>query len=193
MKRNHLWLCLAVILVASSFAASQVATGTPPFSSMASGPFDVINLGNLNVHFAIPIVVKAGRGMPFTYNLSYDSSIWAPVSVNGSLTWQPVNSGSWGWKGQTEAAIGYISFSTGTYQCIDPNGPLPPHQQYITDTVYSSYAYHDYFGVTHRFPSSVAVDVGGCGDGATGITGTTTDGSGYSITANGATGNKITS
>jgi len=47
-----------LFLVVATFAAaqvSQVATGTPPFGSFGGGPFDVVNLGNLNVHFSIPV------------------------------------------------------------------------------------------------------------------------------------------
>jgi len=28
-------------------------------------------------------VAKPGRGMPFTYTLSFDSSVWSPVTVSG--------------------------------------------------------------------------------------------------------------
>ena len=64
---------LVMLIFAAAIASSQVATGMPPFSSLGGGPFDTINLGSLNVHFAIPVVHKSGRGMPFTYDLSYDS------------------------------------------------------------------------------------------------------------------------
>jgi len=66
-------LVVSLVLLPTSYA--QVSTGITPFGSFGGGPFDVVNLGNLNVHFTIPILHKAGRGMPFTYDLSYDSSI----------------------------------------------------------------------------------------------------------------------
>ncbi len=50
----------------------------PPRFYPRSGPFDTVNNANLNVHFEIPIVNNAGRGMPFYYRLGYDSSIWYP-------------------------------------------------------------------------------------------------------------------
>jgi hypothetical protein len=79
-------LCVALALLpAISFA--QVATGTPPFSSFGGGPFDTINLGNLNAHFSIPVLSKAGRGVPFSYSLGYDSSVWYPVTSNGITSW----------------------------------------------------------------------------------------------------------
>src|SRR5258708_6047053 len=100
-------------LVATS-ASAQVATGTPPFSSVAGGP-DVINLANLNSHIDIPVLQKPGRGTNFTYDLSNDSSVWYPVTSGGITSWQPVR--NWGWRGQTEAATGYVSYSQIVFNC----------------------------------------------------------------------------
>ncbi len=109
MKLSSKYFALIVIVI-SSFALAQVATGTPRFESFGGGPFDIVNLGNLNVHFAIPVLHKAGRETPFTYDLSYDGSIWTPVTSNGVTQWQPAT--NWGWRGATEAKTGYISYST---------------------------------------------------------------------------------
>src|SRR6266581_6270843 len=98
-------LLLTVPLALSAEVASaQVATGTPPFGSFGGGP-DVINLANLNSHIAIPVIHKAGRGTNFTYDLSYDSSVWYPVGSGSTTSWQAVY--KWGWRGQTEVATGY--------------------------------------------------------------------------------------
>src|SRR2546423_608092 len=106
---THTNICLIfVILVLFSMGAlaqTQPAIGTPAFASFGGGPFDVVNLGNLNVHFAIPVLHKAGRGMPFNYDLSYDSSVWYPVASNGNQSWQHVD--KWGWLG-TELYQAYI-------------------------------------------------------------------------------------
>ena len=88
----HLILVALTLLPCATFG--QVTTGAPPFGSLGGGPFDTVNLANLNVHFAVPVLHKAGRGIPFTYDLGYDSSIYYPVSVSGVLTWQPVQ--NWG-------------------------------------------------------------------------------------------------
>jgi len=74
---------MLVCLAAPNSAAQvvgQVATGTPAFGSFGGGPFDTVNLGNLNVHFTVPMINKAGRGTTFNYNMAYDSSVWAPVT-----------------------------------------------------------------------------------------------------------------
>ncbi len=70
-------------------AAAQVMTGTPPFQSFGGGP-DIINLGNLNVHYSFPVYSRAGRGVSFNYPLALDSSAWVPsgsawVRASGGL------------------------------------------------------------------------------------------------------------
>src|SRR5207245_7373239 len=75
LRRLLVSVCLA--LLTAPLGRAQVATGTPPFGSFSGGP-DIVNNGNLNVHFEIPVLVKAGRGMPLRYMLTYDSSVWTP-------------------------------------------------------------------------------------------------------------------
>jgi hypothetical protein len=97
LSSMHFFLILVLLTRVASAQSSQVATGTPALGSFGGGPFDTVNLGNLNVHFAIPVVNKAGRGMPFSYNLAYDSSIWEPVTSNGTTSWTNVTDTNWGW------------------------------------------------------------------------------------------------
>jgi hypothetical protein len=106
----------------------------------------VINLGNLNMHFDLPVFAKPGRGMPFTYTLSFDSSVWSPVTVSGVKSWQPA--ANWNWRGVTEVAMGYITYTQITVQC--PLGDfIPP--RYVNYPYRSNYQYHDQFGVLHSF------------------------------------------
>ncbi|HEU5415033.1 MAG TPA: hypothetical protein VFW31_14795 [Candidatus Angelobacter sp.] len=91
--------CLAVYILNSAFlsvsiASAQVSTGTPPLGSFSSGP-DVINLGNLNANLRFPVIHKPGRGFPFDFILSYDSSVWTKVTTNGVTSWQPVANFGW--------------------------------------------------------------------------------------------------
>jgi RHS repeat-associated protein len=165
-----------LVLVDCVPCAAQVATGTPPFGTFTSGP-DVLNLANLNVHLSVPIVNKPGRGMAFTYDLSYDSSVWSPVTSGSTKVWQPVS--NFGWQGMTEALTGYASYFTQAFTCTYRDGQLPY-------TGYTFTAYRDQFGVSHPFLLTV---VGGSGvnrcpglTGPTTATGTTNDGSGYSMT-----------
>lgn len=74
---------------------AQVATGSYPYATVDSFGTDSVNVGNLNVHIDIPVFTKTGRGIPFNYNLAYDSSVW---SLSGA-TWQPAANN--GWSSQT--------------------------------------------------------------------------------------------
>src|SRR5947209_14105432 len=126
-SRLKTWFAFVLLCISTS-AIAQVSTGTPPLGSFSSGT-DVINLGNLNVHFAVPVISKPGRGTPFDYILSFDSSVWTPVSSNGTRSWQAT--ANWGWRAVTEAATGYISRQRNTVQCLVDSGqeyipPQPP-------------------------------------------------------------------
>src|SRR5579872_3509318 len=177
------YLSLAVILLACSTACfGQVATGLPPFGTFSGGPFDTINNANLNVHFDIPIVSKAGRGLPFTYTLSYDNAVWSPVSSTGTQTWTPV--ANWGWRAVTEPVTGYVSYSVTQNSCLNH-----------VWNIFANWAYHDTFGVAHPFPVAVSTwsSTFGCGGGPPGSgTGTATDGSGYTASVNNAPSATVT-
>ena len=176
---------LLSIILASISGSAQVSTGTPAFGSFGGGPFDTVNQGNLNVHFTVPILHKAGRGVPFTYDLSYDSSIWRQGTVNGTVQWVPV--GTWGWTGQSLAQVGYLSISE-TSQ-TSPPGKYCPNGQFGTITTYTdTYTYFDWIGKTHPFPGSThwtetsgACDIINYGPQ---LVATATDGSGFTLTAN---------
>src|SRR5207253_5399298 len=63
------------LLLAHAALSWQVSYGLQPFGSFSGGPFDIVNNQDLNVHFAIPVLNKAGRGLPFNYSDGYDSTI----------------------------------------------------------------------------------------------------------------------
>jgi hypothetical protein len=185
LKSQLAGLVLIVMFMVAT-AASQVTTGAQPFGSFGGGPFDTVNLGNLNVHFSIPVIHKAGRGMPFTYDLSYDSSLWSPVDGSGNNAWTPVP--NWGWRGVTEVATGYSEYTIVTTQ----NGPCN------TDTY--TYRYHDNFGVSHLFGLKAKElywpGTGGCTRHFYGFTNSNAvDGSGYilSVTSGNNLGGTLTS
>ncbi len=140
------WYVFTIIATFSAPATlAQVITGTYPYGTFDNKGFDTINVGNLNVHFSIPVLNKAGRGLPFYYNLSYDTSVWSPATVNGSTVWTPVP--SFGWRGDTEIVTGYLSYSVVTVQ-VGSGGQRSGECIYTYDT---NWAYHDPFGVTHQF------------------------------------------
>lgn len=172
----RLWLLIVSVLLFNASAISQVDKGTPPFSSTGGGPFDVIDLANLNVHFEIPVVSKAGRGIPFVYNLPYDSSVWYPAGTSGNQTW--AHALNFGWPAQTEIATGSVTIGRiiNTW-CFDPDfGKV-----YYTATTFR--AFTDASGVRHPFFLSV-VDNDYCG-GNIEASALSSDGSGYTLYADG--------
>ncbi len=101
-------LAICALLGVTDVASGQVPTGIIPFGSY-DGSVDTVNLANLNVHLDIPIRQKAGRGLPFRYDLAYDSSILYPSTVGGGGTWLPV--ANWGWKNSGPTLLPYVSYS----------------------------------------------------------------------------------
>jgi RHS repeat-associated protein len=171
---NRLFLAVCLLLVISFPVAGQVTTGTPPFASFGGGP-DVVNLGNLNVHLDVPVLNKAGRGMPFTYDLTYDTSIWVPITSGGVTSWNPVF--NWGWIAQTQIKTGYISYSQWTQNCDTP----PPVHQFI---IYKNWVYYDAWGGNHPFYGQMEYDPTTCDNGTTStLSSIAADGSGYTLSA----------
>src|SRR5260370_38199443 len=73
------FLLLVLLALVASVASAQVQTGVVPFGSFSGGP-DIVNNANLNVHWTIPIRHKPGPGTNFDYDVTYDSSVWMPVT-----------------------------------------------------------------------------------------------------------------
>jgi len=168
-----------VFLLSASVVMGQVATGTYPYGTFDSPGLDTINVGNLNVHLSIPVLNKAGRGLTFYYNLSFDSSVWYPATNSGSQSWVPAQ--SFGWSGQTDGPLGYVTYGIMTAQCQGDSGRE-------TYQFRSNYVYVDSFGRTHTFPLSILIgaDPQGCSGLNRSGTATALDGSGYSVTASSA-------
>jgi RHS repeat-associated protein len=164
-------LVFGALVLCSLPVAGQVSTGAQPMGSFSSGP-DVTNLGNLNMHFDFPVFAKPGRGMPFTYTLSFDSSVWSPVTVSGVKSWQPA--ANWNWRAVTEVATGYISRTRTTIRCQIPDS-FPP--RYVNDPYWYNFQYHDQFGVVHSFDNTM----GGCPGDIIDNSSRTTDSSGLTL------------
>ena len=148
--------CCLFAASASRVVAQQPVTGTPPLSSIATGALDSVDLANLNVHFSIPIFSRPGKGVSLHYSLSYDGLIWSAKSSGGIATWS--NATNWGWKGITEASIGYVTY-TYTNQIQRCGGP---------DDIYavekwSDWIYHDSAGTPHPFGGHIQIG-DGCGN-----------------------------
>jgi YD repeat-containing protein len=181
-RRIFVLVCATLLLLVALPSAAQVQTGTPPFGSFGGGP-DIINLANLNAHLNIPVLSKAGRGLPFNFYLTYDSSVWYPVTSGSTKFWEPVT--NWGWGG-SEVNVGNVVktlFSASGGTC----GALP--HLGITSTMTYTWTYIDGFGTPHPFGPTSTVYSNSCtGGSTTGFTGAQAlDDSGYALSVNGST------
>lgn len=185
MSRSAYALCVATALFALLCVSSaQVPTGTPPFGSFGGGPFDVVNLGNLNAHFDINVRTKAGRVTPFAYDITYDTSIWYPASVNGVQTWQPVTGYGWSFPLASTGTVTNQIIYTGQQPCNPPT-----NMTMINFTVYAYYVYTDRTGQTHHFNTAfTSYASNSCGLSGIGGTATAADSSGYVLTLANGTG-----
>lgn len=174
MRRLFRVLLLVAVMAVSvgiTRAQTQTPTGEPAFGSFSGSP-DTTDLANLNTQIIVPILHKAGRGLNFTYDLSYDTSIWYPLGSVGSQMWMPVQ--NFGWRAQTEVTTGYISYQTGQIKCYD----TPPG--FYWDTTYLNFQYHDSFGAVHSFNLPTLAS---CSNFQHTAKINTYDGSGYTISA----------
>ena len=157
---SPLFLALGLMVASVLTASAQTSpiTGNPPLSSIAGGPFDSIDLANLNVHFSIPVFSRAGKGMPFSYALSYDGLIWGTTyNSSGQPQWTPVS--NWGWRGITEAATGYVTY---TYSVTNTTCGTT----LVETETWANFVYHDPSGVPHSFfGNAIIYDDPGCGSG----------------------------
>lgn len=166
-----------VLLLAHTAWTWQFIPGLLPFGSFSGGPFDIVNNANLNVHFEIPILNKAGRGLPFNYPDRYESTIW---QNNGGSAWSPVT--NWGWpNGPFEPSMGFVYFSTTQGSC-NVGG---------TNYFYNIYSFWNYKQPSspgYITPFSFTLSDASVGTPCTGTppystTATATDGSGVTISA----------
>ena len=168
LKATGLLLIVTVSITTATLGQSSV-TGTPPFASFQSGPFGTLNLGNLNVHLVIPVVSKAGRGTPFNFSLSYDSTVWTPVTSGSVTSWQ--SAGNWGWTTLTAAAFGSVTTASYTATC---NNPDTGQRYQVPATKITSYT--DPTNTAHQ----LHIPEDPCQLGST-LQGTVTDGSGWTV------------
>src|SRR5713226_2410838 len=167
------WSLVLFLACVASLAGGQAATGAPPFSSLEGGP-DVVNLGNLNVHMAYPVFHKAGRQLALSFDFTNDSSFWYPLTVNGTTSWNPVQTG--GWSGSPQG-VGVLLPS-----CVTDG------QTFI---VCGNFVYYDSAGTGHPFGGGTFGDGTArwylcgvwnpCGDFP--LNSITADGSGYTLNA----------
>ncbi|MGH9625504.1 MAG: hypothetical protein ACRD4G_14350, partial [Bryobacteraceae bacterium] len=177
MMKTILRLTFLIGLLSGSAGISfgQVTTGTPPFGSFATGPAGTVNMGNLNVHIDIPVLHKAGRGAPFNYDITYDTSFWTRQYGPWSPVAPPYSSFGWFFpvQGSLEATISSQNFC---YTFYPGYGYIPSGEVLIDE----GYVYYDPLGTPHPLPGVLTYVAGTCGSGASfSGSGPASDGSGY--------------
>ena len=204
MKRSIGWMVLAIFVSLTAnygLGQSTVALGTPAFGSFAGGS-DAVNLANLNVHWNFPIISKAGRGLPFVFNIPYDSTVWTPLASSGGQALTPPSPliSQYGWPTIATNAQGLPGNITNTstvntYQI--PCYVQYPHPQYVnvTVTTYTNWAYVDASNTVHKFPGSYTANVSpSCPPANFGPpSGTWTSSDGYTISITGGSNATVTS
>jgi RHS repeat-associated protein len=177
LVRSFAFFYFIVIVISSPLATCQnPGTGQYSFANLDQFGFDSVNPGNLNTHFVIPIVSKAGRGVPFQYSLAYDGLIWSPVASGSSNVWQP--DASFGLHGYllNDGYKGFLSYSNVSRKCFD-DPDNPGYWEWMP--IISKFAYHDEYGAVH----SINYSDNFC-TGVTSGDGSTSDGSGFKMDVN---------
>jgi len=190
------FLLAVTVTLASQLVSAQQTTQPAPFQSWGGGPVDSVNLGNLDIHLTIPVLHKAGRGMPFAYDISYDAQVWSSVTSNGTTQWQPSN--TFGWMNISGAGMGgYVSYSTVTTSGQCPINPPYTYGTY-TQIEYYGFVYHDAVGFSHQMSATAYyITTTGCTSPPNGPQPTqaeesvASDGSGYTFYVGPAAANSI--
>jgi RHS repeat-associated protein len=156
-------------MVSASFAQSNGSYSNGAFDSQ--GP-EVVDIGNADIHYTIPVLHKPGRANTnFIYDLHYDNAIWASVTTGSTLVWAP--SAMWGWS--TPALFGYITYQTKTFSCLNENIP-GNNRVYYTSQM--NYRYVDSNNQSHAMIGAVySPEVDQCGKNEVDGIGKSNDGS----------------
>lgn len=146
----------ALVLAACLPLAAQSApqTGINRWGSYKSFLFGVVDRGDLNSHFEIPLYTRATvGGAQVRLRLTYDSQFWAK---NPYSQWQPA--AGWGW--QLGQADGQLATSEqdqiGVCGWYDPNNPQDGDDG--TGDIYN-------FSYTFYEPDGTPAPAGGLGRG----------------------------
>lgn len=161
-------LLIAILLFGTT--APCFGQALAPFAAVTSGP-DQINLGTLDIHFTQPLADKPGRGLPLTYNLGWDNSVWMPSGG----AWVPRTNFGFTGGGLTGGGVaawnGVLTYSY-TSGC-----QTYPYVGTICWSSSSNYVYTDANGTAHGFTYWEECS-SGCSSGGSTVA---SDGSGYAL------------
>ena len=136
---------LLLSLLCACVAAQGPATGYPVYGSFENGSFDSTNLQDLNTFFQIPIVASAGRGVNFSFAITYNSAMWTNSGYLGA--WSPATIQAipnWGWR--LNPSLGNFVYYTNDTGCWYDH-----ETEWGSYTNYSDFAWWDTQGTYHTF------------------------------------------
>src|SRR5215472_2391535 len=122
---------------------NTVSIGVPQFSTTTNGP-DNINLGNLNVSWQFPIFSKPGRGIPFSFALAYNNTVWKQTAVN-NFSLSPVANLGWSFVGNVPSG----AIASNVHTAVNCNS-----QRFLKTDTYNNFVYADSSGIHHRFTTA---------------------------------------
>ncbi len=153
---------LLLAVVAGAFAQDPTnADGVQPLEAQ----YSEVVLNDLNLHLDIPIVNKAGVGLPFAFGLHFNNNFYDPISGKWAQNWNFMGGVSaFGWvSGDTQVFGTLVGYST-----FCPSNPW--YQHMIT-----LWGYMDTSGTLHSFPGIPPLNPidgdWGCGFGFSSLTG----------------------
>jgi hypothetical protein len=139
--------CLNLVLVLCGFistAAGQTAEGIQEGEAM----YKEVSVQNLNIHYDIPIVDKAGIGLPLKYALHFNNNFYhVAYSDQTGLSWWTIDdtfgSSAHGWQANYNGVV------AGRFQAPGPKAHCGNNKADIYTTYLS---YQDQQGNVHPFP-----------------------------------------
>jgi RHS repeat-associated protein len=175
----RLFFIIAVYVSFSGFARAQVNPGAPQFSAYDSHVADTVNLQNLNISLNIPLMSKNGA-MPFHFAANANSYVswsrtnptWHPSMQNNSPQNDPL---AWSVNNLISVNPSVPLFMYSTTSTLCPDG-------HTRTTKFTNWGIGTADGSLHWLPKNLLSDTTGCYKAA--FTGTTIDGSGYTLSVN---------
>ncbi len=166
---EKLVLFMLVLLPLAEVGRAQTdsAAGILPFSTHVGGQYDSIDLATSNILITIPVRSKIGK-IPLNFTLTENNHIFRSCGGNYCSP-------------STSVTMAGHSFAAGLDDTLNWSAPRESTScnGHSYNYLYKAYVVTDETGAQHPFPSGLEVDLFGCYPSP--VSGTTTDGSGYTI------------
>ena len=133
----------ATVLAALAVAQAPPQWGYPPLRNTAATATAAVYSGDANATFSIPIVTKAGRGLPFSFPLIYNASPYTKNAAGNAFVQNSDFPTGW----QIGPFYGSVHFDSHSVSQKDGNG-------YCLWSYDNNFRYYDSGGTLHSFPNA---------------------------------------